>query len=177
MNITQQQLFYFIFSLLHIVMYCLLWLKILIILDAKNFSNIFVEKTMTKERNSILHFEFYISYSIYNICIRNIFNHVSQLENHFDEDICERSGAVVTRTISIRRDQGGWTEYHGITKLVAAERDYNCDVSDHESLPDTLRNSRFLRELPSQETASNTIGAVKSCLLIVTEYISLCNRV
>jgi len=65
MNVTHQQLSYFIFSLLHIVMYCLFRLKILIILDAKNLSNISVEKTMTKKRNSILHFENSISYTKY----------------------------------------------------------------------------------------------------------------
>jgi len=73
MNITQQQLSYFIFSLLHIVMYCLLRLKILIILDAKNLSNIFVEKTM--ERNSIFHTVYiiyvYIIYVIYSIMFRS----------------------------------------------------------------------------------------------------------
>lgn len=109
----------------------------------------------------------------------NIPNYVLQLENHLDEDIRERGGAVVTRIVGVRRDRGGRTERYGdrVAELVAAERDYDRDVSDHVPLPNTLRDPRLPRELPPQEAAPNTTGAVKGCLLITTDYTSICNQV
>lgn len=101
---------------------------------------------------------------------------VPQLENHRNEDISKRGGADVTRTIGVRRDQGGRTKHHRVAKLVAAERDHDRDVSDYVPLPICLRAPRLSRELPSQETAPNAIGAVKSHLSIATNYTSIIFR-